>query len=97
MHTQSTIPAPTNLYELATFPEPIFSDRFSFTETVHPATFVGLCVGYSILPHGQWESLLITAQEVCNSDLDYYLTWREDETIFRMFLLFVWEANQPAI
>lgn len=83
------VPAPTNLFELATFPEPIFSKRFYFSSFQHPATFVSTILGVENLPRAQWNLLTFGNQEISVSDMCYFYNWNRDEDIFRMFLLFI--------
>lgn len=78
----SSVPAPTNLFELATFPEPIFSERFFFSSHRHPATFVSTILGARNLPRAQWNSLLYENQETDPSYMDYWKGWKNDEDIF---------------
>lgn len=92
----SSVPAPTNLFELATFPEPIFSDRFFFSSITHPATFVSTILGIKNLPREQWQLLTFGSQEISSSDMCYFYGWNKDEDIFRMFLLFMNEMFTAA-
>lgn len=92
----SSVPAPTNLFELATFPEPIFSERFCFSSIKHPATFVSTILGVKGLPSEQWQSLTLGNQEISADDMCYFYGWNKDEDIFRMFLLFMHEMFTSA-